>query len=106
MCSFRFSFSFSLASLTLKPVSIFIMKKFLLVAVLGIAGMVSANEIEKKSPSQNEVPSELSQCVTQTSTDSSGDTVSVSCCRTTFSEAFNCAAAKLKKAVESIEELN
>ncbi|REC69951.1 hypothetical protein DRF58_11185 [Epilithonimonas hispanica] len=41
----------------------------------------------------------VSECVTQSSSDCNGDTVTVTCCRTTFEEAYNCAAAKLKAAV-------
>ncbi|WP_068599358.1 hypothetical protein [Vaginella massiliensis] len=40
----------------------------------------------------------LTECSTQTGTDCDGDTISVTCCRTTWEEAFNCAAAKLKAA--------
>lgn len=40
-----------------------------------------------------------SECNTQTSQDSDGDTISVTCCRTTNEEAFNCAQEKLRKAV-------
>jgi hypothetical protein len=57
-------------------------KLFLLCSILTI-GFVSASE-----------------CNTQTTQDSDGDTVSVTCCRTTYQEAFDCAQAKLKKAVE------
>ncbi|WP_168186917.1 hypothetical protein [Elizabethkingia sp. JS20170427COW] len=45
----------------------------------------------------------LTECNTQTTQDSDGDTVSVTCCRTTYQEAYDCAAAKLKKAT-SLEE--
>lgn len=40
-----------------------------------------------------------SECNTQTLQDSDGDTISVTCCRTTHKEAFNCAQEKLRKAV-------
>lgn len=72
------------------------MKKVLLVATLAVAGVLSA-----KSTIVKDVKSFMtaSECNTQTSQDSDGDTVSVTCCRTTHEEAFNCAQQKLRKAV-------
>ncbi|WP_395092791.1 hypothetical protein ACF3NR_02070 [Vaginella massiliensis] len=40
----------------------------------------------------------LTECSTQTATDCDGDTISVTCCRTTWEEAYDCAAAKLRAA--------
>ena len=51
---------------------------------------------EKDFSNSNE---KLSECVSQSSSDCNGDTVTVTCCRTTFEEAYNCAADKLNTAV-------
>lgn len=54
------------------------------------------------SSNLNETTETITECNTQTTQDSDGDTVTVTCCRTTYSEAFNCAADKLRKAVEEV----
>lgn len=40
----------------------------------------------------------VTECVTQSTTDCDGDIITVTCCRETWEEAFNCAAAKLRAA--------
>lgn len=63
----------------------------------------AANEMEDTTVNSTLDDAPMTICNTQTSTDSDGDTTSVTCCRTTFDEAYDCAAGKLKKAVKGIE---
>lgn len=81
------------------------MKKSFLTLTLIIIGGYSfaSSDIENSNESIEVIFRGESECVTQTSTDSDGDTVSVTCCRTTFDEAYDCAASKLKAAVKGIE---
>lgn len=82
------------------------MKKMLLVVALGVTGLVSANTINEKKESTVEIEDGvLSECNIQTSTTATGETVSVSCCATTFDEAYDCAASKLKAAVRAINNI-
>lgn len=73
------------------------MKKILLGATLVVAGVASAKSTIVEDAKLSATMT--SECNTQTSQDSDGDTISVTCCRTTHKEAFNCAQEKLKKAV-------
>jgi len=73
------------------------MKKLILLCSFGLLGTFAfaSNEIELDN--QNEkLEDGATICNTQTSTDCDGDTVSVTCCRATFEEAYNCAATKLR----------
>lgn len=77
------------------------MKKVLLLAVFGVAGMMSAKTGITPTSSKLDISIKenvLTECNTQSSQDEDGDNVSVTCCRTTYQEAYDCAAAKLRKA--------
>ncbi|SEF80832.1 hypothetical protein SAMN05421847_0993 [Halpernia humi] len=77
------------------------MKKVLLLAAFGVAGMISAKSAEICTSTLLNISGEeivATECNTQSSQDEDGDNVSVTCCRTTYQEAYDCAAAKLRKA--------
>lgn len=74
------------------------MKKLFFIATLGVAGLMSANcnvpnLVENET---NFLQNAVSICNTQSSQDADGDNVSVTCCRSTYQEAFDCAARKLR----------
>lgn len=75
-------------------------KTFYLIALLA-TGLVSANsgegEIEIENANNNTKSTPQSECNSQTTQDMDGDEITVTCCRTTYEEAYNCAAKKLKK---------
>lgn len=77
------------------------MKKVLLLAAFGVAGMMSANTAEMPITTTLKISGQdlaITECNTQSSQDGDGDNVSVTCCRSTYQEAYDCAAAKLRKA--------
>lgn len=79
------------------------MKKLLFSCAILFAGLVSASTTKNPSETITKEDAVLTECNTQTTQDSDGDTVSVTCCRTTYQEAYDCAAAKLKKATSHEE---
>lgn len=79
------------------------MKKLLFTGAILFASFASASTTENLSETITKEDVVFTECNTQTTQDSDGDTVSVTCCRTTYQEAFDCAATKLKKMTSSLE---
>ncbi len=74
------------------------MKKLLLSGFLALATFVSASSTDVDLPSNPSQNQQLaSVCNTQNTQDADGDEISVTCCRTTYQEAYDCAAGKLRK---------
>lgn len=81
------------------------MKKLFFLGAFIVTGFASASTI---SESSKETKSEniilITECNTQSTQDADGDNISVTCCRTTYQEAYDCAAAKLRKLAFAPEE--
>jgi chloramphenicol O-acetyltransferase len=72
------------------------MKKLLFTGAVLFASFASAATTEDFSEIETKEEAVLTECNTQTTQDADGDTISVTCCRTTYQEAYDCAAKKLR----------
>ena len=73
------------------------MKKLFFIAAITSVSFASASTISELSDSSFEEGVVLTECNTQSTQDADGDNISVTCCRTTYEEAYDCAAGKLRK---------
>ncbi len=76
----------------------------MLIGTFGYANNISLTEIDVEFEKYENLTEEvcfnlLAECSTQSGNDPDGDLHTVTCCRTTFEEAYDCAANKLRKAV-------